>query len=102
MIKKYGFIVKGENYTPETHHNSLDSGFFFTKVVGVSTDEEAILVAKAFVQCGIEVIELCGGFGKESAEHLIAEVNTHVPIGYVIFNDTEQQKLTSFLSSSSA
>ncbi|PMN89820.1 DUF6506 family protein [Enterovibrio norvegicus] len=102
MIKKYGFIVKGENYAPETHHNSLDSGFFFTKVVGVSTDEEAILVAREFVQSGIEVIELCGGFGKESAEHLIAEVNTHVPIGYVIFNETEQQKLTSFLSSSSA
>ncbi|WP_163390558.1 DUF6506 family protein [Enterovibrio norvegicus] len=102
MIKKYGFIVKGESYTPGTHHSTLDSGFFFTKVVGVSTDEEAIAAARDFVESGIEVIELCGGFGKESAERLIAKINTHVPIGYVIFNDTEQQKLTSFLSSSSA
>ena len=49
---------------------------------------------------GIQVIELCGGFGQESAEFVIAQLDTQVPIGYVTFSSKEQQKLTRLIPNS--
>lgn len=65
---------------------------FSTQIAGVSSDEEAIIVAKNMIETGIQVIELCGSFGLESAEHISNSLDTDVPIGYVTFNDSEQKK----------
>lgn len=100
MLEKYGFIVKANNYRHTKDSARLDTEGFSTQVVCVSSDEEAIFAAKTMINQGIQVIELCGGFGQESAEFVIAQLDTQVPIGYVTFNSKEQQKLTRLIPNS--
>jgi len=98
VISKYGFIVKAANYDYQCDNKTLETTLFTTVIAGVKSDNEAIIVAKEMVSSGVQVIELCGGFGQESADCIISKVNTNVPIGYVIFSEAEQKKLSEFMS----
>ena len=80
MLEKYVFIVKTNNYRHTKDSARLDTEGFSTQVVCVSSDEEAILAAKTMINQGIQVIELCGGFGQESAEFVIAQLDTQSPL----------------------
>ncbi|USD33781.1 MULTISPECIES: DUF6506 family protein [Vibrio] len=97
MIKRYGFIIKAESYSHVRDSTDLNAPEFSTHVVGVSSDDEAIVVAKAMIESGIQVIELCGGFGADSASYIIESLDTNVPIGYVTFSDQETNKLEQLL-----
>ncbi|WP_440886771.1 DUF6506 family protein [Vibrio sp. WZ-1] len=101
MIQRYGFIVKAGGYDSRSDSTILDTLGFSTQVVGVGSDEQAILVAKRMIDSGIQVIELCGGFGSESAQHIISSLDSNVPVGYVTFSDEESAKLEQMLASSS-
>ncbi|SON52951.1 DUF6506 family protein [Vibrio tapetis] len=98
MIKRYGFIVKAEHYQHPRDNTEMNTLGFSTQVVGVCSDEQAIVAAKSLIEQEVQVIELCGGFGVESAEKIIAELNSPIPIGYVTFNQQEQRKLTEVVS----
>ncbi|WP_194436264.1 DUF6506 family protein [Vibrio fluminensis] len=100
MFQRYGFIVKAEGYDYLSDSSNMATTGFSTNMVGVTSDEDAIAVANQMIADGIEVIELCGGFGKESAEYIVAALATDVPIGYVRFDEDEQRKLDSVLSKS--
>ena len=100
MIQQYGFIVKDKSYDYHNDKSSMNTKEFFTEIVGVSSDDEAVLVAKEMINRGVQVIELCGGFGSKSAEYIIAQLDTNIPIGYVTFSDKENQKLVHHLSES--
>ncbi|MCG7533528.1 DUF6506 family protein [Pseudoalteromonas sp. OOF1S-7] len=93
MIKRYGFIVKADGYDHLRDSADLNVPEFSTQVVGVSSDEEAIVVAKEMIGSGVQVIELCGGFGADSAGYIINSLATDVPIGYVTFSYQEEKKL---------
>lgn len=98
MIKHYGFIVKAESYNADHDKAVMDTASFSTNMIGVSSDEQAIRAAQTMIKNGIQVIELCGGFGSESAEKIIARLETNIPIGYVTFSDQERLKLDKLLS----
>ena len=57
-LQKFGFIVIGEHF-----ENDIGSEQFQMKVVGIQKPNEAIDVAQAMVNQGIQAIELCGAFG---------------------------------------
>jgi len=80
MIKDWGFIFKGDG----------DENFVFdkinlkTRIVGVETIEQAIIVANSWADEGIQLIELCGWFKEQGADKLAEVVGDRVAIGYVI------------------
>ncbi|MGF1758731.1 DUF6506 family protein [Photobacterium sagamiensis] len=98
MIRQYGFIVKAANYDYKKDCSVLETALFRTKIVGVRSDMEAVIVAKDLIHEGVQVIELCGGFGKKSADKIISEVNSNVPIGFVTFSEKEELKLSQLIS----
>ncbi|CCN34442.1 conserved hypothetical protein [Vibrio nigripulchritudo SO65] len=100
MLERYGFIVKADNYNHSEHKAKIATQGFSTNIICVSNDEEAVIVAKEMVEQGIQVIELCGGFGKESAELIITQVDAQIPIGYVTFDEPELQKLKRVMAGS--
>ncbi|WKD51304.1 DUF6506 family protein [Microbulbifer spongiae] len=100
MIKHYGFIVKAKSYDYPHDKTVMDTTEFFTEVIGVSNDHDAVLAAKGMIERGVQVIELCGGFGLESAEEIISQLDTDIPVGYVTFNERENQKLVRIMSQS--
>ncbi len=84
-LQRFGFIVKGAGYEPARHTVSLASPLITTTVVGVSTPEQALPVAKQMVADGIQLIELCGGFGPIWTARVLAAIDNAVPIGSVSY-----------------
>ena len=66
-------------------------------VIGVSSIEEAARIAKQLVQEGIELIELCGGFGYDGAKKIHDEVGGQIPVGLVVHQVWNAPKLAKVL-----
>lgn len=96
-LTNYGFIILGNSYIPQTHKAIIESKDFKSTVICADNLDQAIIVAKEMVHTGIQVIELCGGFGQSGALKIINEINCKIPVGYVTFPGYEHDKLTDFL-----
>jgi predicted polyphosphate/ATP-dependent NAD kinase len=53
--------------------------------IGVSSVSDAPSLARQFVEDGVELIELCGGFGGAGLAAIVAAVQGRVPVGAVFF-----------------
>jgi len=93
-IKRYGFIVLAPGYRPDEHTAIIENPAFRTEVVCVASVAEAISVAHRFDAAGMDVIELCGGFGEAGMAEVTQALNSDTPVGYVEFTAAEHEKLT--------
>lgn len=84
-LHRFGFIVKGAGYDPKLHTASLTSPQITTTIVGVATPEQAMPVAKKMVASGIQLIELCGGFGPIWTARVIDAIDAAIPVGSVSY-----------------
>lgn len=82
-LSKFGFIVTGSGLDPEKNRISMKSESFEMITVGVSNASQGIDVAKAMVAEGVQLIELCGGFGAVWSAKVIDAVDGAVPVGSV-------------------
>jgi len=53
--------------------------------VGVSSVSAAPAIARQLVAEGVELIELCGGFGGAGLASIVSAVDKRVPVGAVFF-----------------
>ena len=84
-LTKFGFIVTGSGLDPQKHRVEFASKQFTTIVVGVTRPEQAIDVARALVSEGIQLLELCGGFGPIWTGKIIEALNNQIPVGAVAY-----------------
>ena len=77
-LTKFGFIVTGDRFV-----QLQGTATFSMKVVGVRQPQEGIAVAKEMVAEGIQLIELCGGFGPVWTGKIIEAIGAAVPVGSV-------------------
>jgi hypothetical protein len=84
-LTRFGFIVTGNGYDPAEHVATLASPRITTTIVGVSRPEQAPAVAKAMVADGVQLIELCGGFGPVWTARVIEAIDGAVPVGAVAY-----------------
>jgi hypothetical protein len=84
-LHRFGFIVKGAGYDPKLHTASLASPQITTTIVGVSTPEQALPVARQMLADGIQLIELCGGFGPIWTARVIGAIDAAIPVGSVSY-----------------
>jgi len=77
-LTKFGFIVTGDDFV---QYQGTEK--FSMKVVGVSEASQGIAVAKEMVAEGIQLIELCGGFGPVWSGKIIEAIEHAVPVGSV-------------------
>lgn len=82
-LERFGFIVTGVGLDPAEHTTTLSSEAFRCVIVGVTTPAQAIPVAQEMVADGIQLIELCGGFGPLWTARVIEAVDHAVPVGSV-------------------
>lgn len=92
-ITKYGFILKGPGYKQDVHTSQIENPLFSSRVVCVSSVEEGCEAAQKMVDEGVQLIELCGGFGEDASERIINSIKGKVPVGYVTFSENEMNKL---------
>lgn len=84
-LTRFGFIVKGTGYVPAEYTVTLSSPAITTIMVGVSRPEEALPVAQRMVADGVQLIELCGGFGPIWTARVIEAIAGAVPVGSVAY-----------------
>ncbi len=93
-LLRFAMIVKAPGYDPKDHNALLSSPAFTTRVVCVSSLEQARDAAAALVREGVQLIELCGGFAPEEADQLHAHIDHQVPVGVVRYAPEELEHLS--------
>ena len=82
-LTRFGFIVTGRGLDPSVHRQEMSSGAFTMITVGVSRAEQGVEVARALVAEGIQLLELCGGFGPVWTAKVLEAIHGKVPVGAV-------------------
>ena len=82
-LRKFGFIVTGSGLDPVEHKMRMASGSFEMIAVGVSEASQGAEVAVAMVAEGVQLIELCGGFGPVGTARVLDAIGGAVPVGSV-------------------
>jgi hypothetical protein len=84
-LRRFGFIVTGAGLDPAQHRVVMSSGAFEMIAVGVTRAEQGVAVARALVDEGIELLELCGGFGPTWTARILEAIDHRVPVGSVAY-----------------
>lgn len=84
-LGKFGFIVTGAQLDPAHHRQVMQSPAFQMISVGVSSPSQALGVAQALVKEGVQLIELCGGFGPTWTAQVQEAIAHQVPVGSVSY-----------------
>jgi Family of unknown function (DUF6506) len=82
-LHKFGFIVTGAQLDPAQHRSVMQSPAFEMISVGVSSPAQAPVVAQQMVSEGVQLIELCGGFGPAWTARVQEAIAHRVPVGSV-------------------
>jgi hypothetical protein len=83
-LHTFGFIVTGAELDPARHRMIMQSPAFTMIVVGVSRAEDGVEVARKLVaDDGIQLLELCGGFGPVWTGKIIEATAGKIPVGSV-------------------
>ena len=84
-LSRFGFIVTGAGLQPALHHSVMRSAHFEMRTIGISSSTEGANAARLLLAEGVQLIELCGGFGPIGTAQVLAEVNGAVPVGAVAY-----------------
>jgi predicted polyphosphate/ATP-dependent NAD kinase len=82
-LHKFGFIVTGPQLDPAVHRQVMASPAFEMISIGVSTPAQGVAAARRLVDEGVQLIELCGGFGPLWTARVLEAVQQRVPVGAV-------------------
>jgi Family of unknown function (DUF6506) len=84
-LTKFGFIVTGSGLDPEKHIAVMESPTFRMITIGVSKPEQGIEAARRLISEGVQLIELCGGFGPIWTARILEAIGSAVPVGSVAY-----------------
>ena len=84
-LAKFGFIVSGAQLDPLQHRVIMASPAFEMIAVGVSEPAQALAVARQMVDDGVQLIELCGGFGPRWTAKVLDTIQHCIPVGSVSY-----------------
>ena len=84
-LTKFGFIVRGDGFDPETDVQIMESPDFKMTTIGISHLEQVCDAARRLVADGVQMIELCGAFGPIWTAKLIEAIDDAVPVGSVSY-----------------
>lgn len=98
-LKYYAFIYLSPGFSPEKNTVSTETENCRFKAVGLDFSEKArvVDVAKQLVSEGVQLIELCGGFGPTWIVKINEAINHAVPVGGVYYGPEARRPLLELL-----
>lgn len=82
-LTHWGFLYTAAGSAAGGEVNVVDTGKCRSVFIGVTKPEEGIEAARKLVADGVQLIELCGGFGPVWAGRIIDAIDGAVPVGTV-------------------
>lgn len=82
-LTSFGFIYTAAGADPAEHTRVVDTGSCRSTLVGVATPQAALPVVERLLDDGVQLIELCGGFGPVWTARVLEIVDGRVPVGSV-------------------
>lgn len=79
-LRKFGFIVTGPQLSSRM---TMTSPVFEMVAIGVASPADGPAAARQLVSEGVELIELCGGFGPVWTARVLDAIAHQVPVGAV-------------------
>lgn len=84
-LTRFGFIVSGRGLDPKRDRMVMASASFSMIVVGVPHPRDGVAVARALLEEGVQLLELCGGFGPTWTAQILDAVEHRIPVGAVAY-----------------
>lgn len=84
-LTNFGFIVTGSDFDPSKDVSVMETASFRMTTIGVPTADQGPAAAKRLVAEGVQLIELCGGFGPIWTARVIEAIDDAVPVGSVAY-----------------
>ena len=84
-LTKFGFIVTGNGLDPDKHRVEMTSSVFAMIAVGVPNPQRGLIEAQRLMNEGIQLLELCGGFGPVWTGKIIEALQNKIPVGSVSY-----------------
>lgn len=99
-LKYWAYIFLSPGFHPDTHTVIMESLHCRFKTVGIDMNnkQQAIAVAKQLSAEGVQLIELCGGFGPIWIAKLSEAIDGKIPIGSVAYGPETRQPLLDILT----
>src|SRR5271154_1025182 len=86
-LKYWAYLFLSPGFDPHKQQAVLESAQTKVKLVGIDMQkkEEVLGVAKHLVKEGVQMIELCGGFGPIWVAKVLEAIDHAVPVGSVMY-----------------
>lgn len=100
-LKYWAYIYLSPGFDPQknTLETQSSSGCRF-KAIGIDMNQKqlAIDIAKQLVAEGVQMIELCGGFGPIWITKILEAIDAAVPVGGVMYGPEARKPMLDILS----
>ena len=96
MKKKFAFLLMGKEFDTAKDTAVFETEHMISYIFTVTSFEEALKRAVACAEDGVGAIEVCGAFGKEWADKIIAATGNKVAVGYVVHNPEQDELFRQF------
>lgn len=99
-LKYWAYIFLSPGFDPHKQNVTLESSQSKVKLIGIEMKkkEEVLQVAKQLVKEGVQLIELCGGFGPVWVAKVLEEINHSIAVGSVMYGPEARKPMLDILS----
>lgn len=98
MKKKFAFLLMGKEFDTAKDTAVFETEHMISYIFTVTSFEEALKRAVPCAEDGVGAIEVCGAFGKEWADKIIAATGNKVAVGYVVHNPEQDELFRQFFA----
>lgn len=91
-VKSWAFIFLSSGYSPENHTVKLDNDQTKVTMIGLDPNEihRVVDLSKQLAADGVQVIELCGGFGPQWVAKIKEATQNKIPVGTVMYGPEDR------------
>lgn len=99
-LRSYAFIFLSPGFDANKHVATMESDSCHFKTVGIDINhkEQVVDVAKQLAAEGVQMIELCGGFGPYWVTKVSEAIGDKIPVGGVAYGPEWRKPILDILA----
>lgn len=103
-LRYWAYVFLSPGFDAKQHTSTMESDTCRFKAIGIDINkkEQVIEVAKQLVAEGVQIIELCGGFGPQWIAKVSDAIRGAIPVGGVFYGPEARKPMLDLSSKDSA